>query len=418
MGPLLRFAGTMSPPASSAIPTVLREVDALVKRVADVARLLPALTADNAAEERARLVDSLASGRVPTPSWDLKRRRVEPQIWRMLDRARTKVEGQLVESLYLARLDELELELAMIEALGDARRIRSLAARRFGTGRTEVQLPDGAVPLARVARSLLESLPHREERRTIPPVAEPGRPSLASLMLRVARRAGLSIDIKVEPRLSAGAATGDRTVFLADRRFGRRESLRFAVHEVLGHAVAAANARAQPIRLFEIGTAGSFSAQEGLCLCLEERTGVLDAYRLRIIAARVLTTDRMHHGAPFGETARWLCREHGFSAADAIGVAERAYRGGGVARDVGYLHGWLRVRAALRQGAITIDDMRVGRVGLDAVRQLPALVAAGLARPPRYRPSLERSLLSTDSGTSPETSPPSVAASFTMLEET
>jgi len=389
-----------------------------MKQVAGVARLLPALTAENAAEERARLIRDLDAGRMPVPQWSLRARRVEPRVWRMLEAARDRSRELYCGELYLDRLEELELELSMIEALGEPKRIRPLAARRFGTGRTEVELPDGPVPLAQVARGLLESLPHREEERTVPPVASPDRPSLASLMLQVAQRAGLSIDIKVEPRLSAGAATGDRTVFLADRRFGRRESLRFAVHEVLGHAVAAANARAQPIRLFEIGTAGSFSAQEGICLCLEERWGVLDAYRLRIIASRVLATDRMHHGAPFGDTARWLYREHDFSASDAIGVAERAYRGGGVARDVGYLRGWLRVRQAISRGETTIDHMRAGRVGLEAATRLPELIRAGLARVPRHRPSLDRSLLSTEGGTSLETSPPSVAASFTMLEET
>lgn len=418
----------MSLGSQRAVPHPLREVDALMKRVADVARLLPALTADNAAEERARLVAELERGSTPVPTWALQRRRVEPVIWRMLERARSKIEGQPAEALYLARLEELEIELAMIEALGEPKVIRPLAARRFGTGRTEVDLPwgdpdlfgtlRGRIPLAQVARALMESLPHREEPREVPPIARGGQLSLAALMLRVARRAGLEIDIKVEPRLSAGAATGDRTVFLAERLFGKRESLRFAVHEVLGHAVAAANARAQPIRLFEIGTAGSFSAQEGICLCLEEQSGMLDAYRLRIIASRVLATDRMHHGAPFGETARWLRDEHEFNAPDAIGVAERAYRGGGVARDVGYLRGWLNVRAALAEGLTTVDHMRAGRVGLDAARQLPELIARGLARAPRYRPSLESSLLPTDGGTSLETSPPSVAASFTMLEET
>ena len=408
----------MAPPTPVTIPRSIREADALMKQVADVARLLPALTANNAAAERARLIAELERGQAPVPSWTLRNRRVEPRVWRLLERARRRVEGELIEGAYLARLDELEIELAMIEALGEPRRVRPLAARRFGTGRDEVPLPDGPAPLAKIARSLLDSLPHREEARTVPPLARPGQPSLGSLMLRVAHRAGLQIEIKVEPRLSAGAATGDRTVFLAERRFGRRESLRFAVHEVLGHAVAAANARAQPIRLFEIGTAGSFSAQEGICLCLEEQTGVLDAYRMRVIASRVLATDRMHHGAPFGETARWLHRDHGFNAPDAIGVTERAYRGGGVARDVGYLRGWLLVRAALRRGDTTVDHMRAGRVGLDVARELPSLIEAGLARVPRHRPSLERSLLPTDGGTSLETSPPSVAASFTMLEET
>ncbi|HJL20019.1 MAG TPA: DUF1704 domain-containing protein [Sandaracinaceae bacterium LLY-WYZ-13_1] len=405
-------------PTASVVPRALREADASMKRIADVARLLPALTATNAAEERARLVRALEGGEAPAPSWRLERRRVDPALWRLLDGARRAVLGTPVEELYLERLEELELELSMIDALGEPKLVRPLAARRFGTGRTEVELPDGPVPLARVARALLDSLPHREEPREVPPCAEPDRPSLASLMLTVARRAGLRIEIKVEPRLSAGAATGDRTIFLADRRFGRRESVRFAVHEVLGHAVAAANARDQPIRLFEIGTAGSFSVQEGMCLCLEEVAGVLDAYRLRIVAARVLATDRMHQGAPFGDTARWLHAELGFSAPDAIAVAERAYRGGGVARDVGYLRGWLRVRTSIAAGETSIDFLRIGRVGLDAARALPRLLEAGLARPPRYRPSLSRSLAATPAGTSLETSPPSVAASFTMLEET
>ncbi|MBX3269629.1 MAG: DUF1704 domain-containing protein [Sandaracinaceae bacterium] len=409
----------MSPPAPPPdVPRALREVDALMKPVADTARLLPALTAENAVEERARLVDALERREAPVPAWTLRPARVEPAVWRMLERARARVEGEPIAALYLARLDELELELAMIEALGDARRVRPLAARRFGTGRTEVEAPGGRAPAARFARALLDALPHREEPHTVPAAAAAGRPSLAGLMLAVAREAGLSIEVKVEPRLSAGAATGDRTVFLADRWFGAREAQRFAVHEVLGHAVAAANARAQPLRLFEIGTAGAFSAQEGLCLCLEERAGLLDPYRLRIVAARVLAADRMHHGAPFGDTARWLRREHELSAADAIGVAERAYRGGGVARDVGYLVGWLRVRGALERGETNVDDLRAGRVDVETARALPRLIEAGLARPPRHRPSLSSSRAATDAGTSFETSPPSLAASFTMLEET
>lgn len=407
-----------APPHLRTIPVALREADALMKRIAEVARLLPALTATNAVEERARLVAEVGSGGTPSPRWELKKRRVEPELWRVLDLARNRVRSLPAEELYLARLDELELELSMIEVLGDPKRVRPLAARRFGDGRASVALPGGPVPLARLARALLDSLPHREEPREVPPYDAPGRPSLAALMHAVACSAGLRLEVKVEPRLSAGAATGDRTVFIADRWFGRRESLRFAVHEVLGHAVAAANAREQPIRIFEIGTAGSFGAQEGVALWLEEKAGVLDAYRLRVIAARVLATDRMHSGASFGETARWLHRDQGFSPCDAISIAERAYRGGGVARDAGYLAGWLEVRSALAAGTTTLDALRSGRVGIAVAEELPALIELGLARPPRYRPSLTRSLSATDAGTSLDTSPPSMAASLTMFEET
>jgi len=406
------------PPPARAISSALREADAHMRRVADVARLLPALTATNAVEERARLVAEVSRGGTPSPRWELKKRRVDPELWRSIDSTRARVEGSPAAELYRARLEELELELSMIEALGDPKRVRPLAARRFGDGRMTVALPGGPVPLAQLASALLDSLPHREEPREVPPYDAPGRPSLVALMHAVACSAGLSLEVKVEPRLSAGAATGDRTVFIADRWFGRRESLRFAVHEVLGHAVAAANAREQPIRIFEVGTAGSFGAQEGLALWLEEKAGVLDAYRLRVIAARVLATDRMHRGAHFGETARWLHREHELSPMDAISIAERAYRGGGVARDAGYLAGWLAVRAALAEGTTTIDALRAGRVGLQVAEELPALIELGLARAPRYRPSLARSLSSTERGTSRDTSPPSMAASLTMLEET
>ena len=65
--------------------------------------------------------------------------------------------------------------------------------------------------------------------------------------------------MRVEPNLTAGAATGDRTVYLADRRFGPREALRLAVHEVLGHLTSAANGRVQPLRIMEWGTGFSFA---------------------------------------------------------------------------------------------------------------------------------------------------------------
>src|SRR5687768_15549643 len=125
------------------VPFALREADAFMKRVADVARLLPALTAENAVEERARLVDEVNAGGIPTPRWVLKRRRVEPELWRLLHGVADRVKGTYAEALYLARVEELELELGMIEALGEPKRIRPLAARRFGDGQLEVDLPGG-----------------------------------------------------------------------------------------------------------------------------------------------------------------------------------------------------------------------------------------------------------------------------------
>jgi hypothetical protein len=92
-----------------------------------------------------------------------------------------------------------------------------------------------------------------------------------------------------------------------------------------------------------------------------------------VIASRVVATDRMHGGASYGETARHLAHDLGLPADIAITTAERAYRGGGVARDAGYLFGYASVRAALAAGTARIEELRSGRVSLaslDVVRTL------------------------------------------------
>ena len=366
----------------------IRPIDALLARAAREARVLPALTPRNAAVERARLTLEVARGEAPAPRWELARRRVDPATWKTIDEARALARDRmpkLLRELYLARLDELEVDLAMIEAVGDPVRVRPLAARRFGTGMREVQLDDGPVRVSQVARGLLERLAPAEETRSVPAAA------LAQTIRLAARAAGLPpLEVKIDARLVAGAATGDRGIFLADRRFGRTECKRLVVHEILGHAVAAANAALHPIRIFEIGTAGSFADQEGLALALEEHAGALDAHRMRVLAARVIATDRMHSGAAFGETARQLHRAHGFSPEVAVLITERAYRGGGVARDAGYLYGYLRVRGALARQEATVDALRNGRIGLDDLRAIEELEARGLATAPAFRPALER----------------------------
>jgi hypothetical protein len=228
----------------------------------------------------------------------------------------------------------------------------------------------------------------------------------------------LHVSVRVEPNLTAGAATGDHTVFVADRQFTLREAWRLAVHEVLGHLTAAENGSLQPLRLLEWGTAFSFADQEGVAISIEAAFGVLDRARLRALAGRVLATRAMHAGAIFGETARTLFRDYGFSAAEAIAISERAYRGGGVARDAGYLRGYLRVREAVASGSTSLDELRMGRVGLQALPELRSLRAQGLIRPSPQRPNLTRSFFSTRAGTVPLRLPPSAAASLISVELT
>jgi uncharacterized protein (TIGR02421 family) len=394
----------------------LRRLELRMKGLCLAARMLPALTAENAASERVRLIECLARGEAPVPRWQILARRVPAQVFRLVDELRHEAQHVPGAALYEAKLDELELELLLVDALGRPRLVRPLAARRYGTGALLAPAPGGELSLAYCARTILDRLPPTSEPNELPAIGGPD--SLGALVQQLAAAIGLEVEVRVEPRLSAGAATGERTVFLAARRFGRVEARRLAVHEVLGHLLSAANGRAQPLRLLQWGTAGSFVDQEGVALYIEELAGVMDAGRLRTLAARVLATDLMHRGASFADTARKLVHDEHFSVPEAITIAERAYRGGGVARDVGYLLGWLRVHDAIERGAATLAELQLGRVSVEALPEIRALIPGGYVRAALFRPNFSRSFFSTKSGTTPFKSPPSDAASLIRLELT
>ncbi|HEY6880467.1 MAG TPA: tyrosine/phenylalanine carboxypeptidase domain-containing protein [Polyangiales bacterium] len=394
------------------------KLDTLVAHAAALARPVASLTPENAASERARLIACLARGETPVPAFALAHQRVDAWIHRVIDEARFMARGCAFGALYEERLDELELDLAILAAWGDERLVRPLSARRYGRGSEPVRMGEGEVPLVQVARSLLATLaPRAPEPAALPADARDGS-SVAAMIRRAALGAGLDVEVRVEPRLASLAATGERTVFLADRPFTLREARRLTAHEVFGHLVVAANARAQPLRLLQIGLAGSFADQEGLALYLEQELGLMCNDRLRTLAARVVATVALYDGATFGEVARMLCDHHEFTPEAAIAIAERTFRGGGVARDAGYLAGFLRVRNAILGSEATLDELRRGRVSLRAVSALRGLEQGGFVLPACYRPSLALSRKLTFGGTKAETSPPSEAASLTMFELT
>jgi uncharacterized protein (TIGR02421 family) len=394
----------------------LRRMELRLKGLCMASRMLPALTAENAAAERRRLTAELQRGGMPVPDWRIARQRVPAEAFRLIDELRLAAEELPGGPLYVARLDEIELDLMLIDALGRPRAVRPLSARRYGTGDAIAPTALGPLPLSRCARILLDEVQPAHEPLEV--AADGGPESLGAHVRALADRVGLDVTVRIEPQLAAGAAAGERTVFVAPRKFGRVEARRLAVHEVLGHLVAAANGRAQPVRLLEWGTAGSFVDQEGLALYLEHVHGVMDATRLRTLAARVIAADMMHRGASFAETARKLVDDEHFPPAEAVAIAERAHRGGGVARDVGYLLGFLRVHDAITRGEATVDELRCGRVSLQALPVIAELRAEGYARSSAFRPNLCRSFSATNSGTMPLRSPPSEAASLISDELT
>lgn len=367
-----------------------QQLDAVLQQVQRYIQLLPAVTPINGREERGRLVQSLKCGQFLEARFELPKVDVPRQAYRLLSEARALVKGAVFRDLYERKLEELELELQILDAIGEPKRIRPLCARRFGSGSDRVPTEQGERSLGDVADDILAGSDGDREPREVPAEGQPN--SVVELMKRASLGLGLNLDIRVDPRLSAGAATGQRTILVADRKFGRNEAKRLTVHEVFGHAVAAANGRSQPIRLFDLGTAGSFADQEGLALCLEEQIGALTGYRLRMIAVRVWIVDRMIGGASFSNTAKSLMTDHGFDALDAVILCERAYRGGGLARDAAYLAGYLRVSAAIKRQPAALHTLRAGRLAVSDLESLPRLQEVGAYRKPWLRPEVPAAL--------------------------
>jgi hypothetical protein len=220
-------APAVSPDAG--LLNALRAFEVKLGLVAKSARLLPAVTARNAFEERLRLASDLQSGEMPKPRFEYAAPRACHANLRWLDHLRAEASQLPAASLYRAKIDELELDVAMLASLGDSRNLRPLAARRFGTGDELIDTVEGPVRLIDYSLRLLTgpSL-RRRERPTVPADAGPGELCLRGLVEHVAAAAGLHVSVRVEPNLTAGAATGDRTVFIADRSFtsSRRRSCR------------------------------------------------------------------------------------------------------------------------------------------------------------------------------------------------
>ncbi|UCF45986.1 MAG: DUF1704 domain-containing protein [Myxococcales bacterium] len=392
------------------------ELDVALRRLHDTARLLVSSTTHSDPAERHRLTQCVARAEHAKPRWEWRSVAIERNVWRDLGRARELAADSEAPDLYLPRLEELETELLLLESLGRAKQVRPMAARLFGTGGEQL-FPDADHTVLDAAHEILAHAPTGQELKTIPAASTDGV-DLRGLMLAYAKHVGLHIAVRVDPGLIANAAVGERTVFIADRRFGAHEAQRLATHEVYGHLVSAFNGRAQALGVFAIGTAGSYGDQEGVAIYLEELAGLLDPCRQRTLAGRLLTTHAMHAGVSFGDAARALVREHDFSAAGAVTLCERAFRAGGVARDAVYLTSWLRIRRAVGRGETNLAELQLGKVSVGALPEVRRLAREGLVSQPIYLSNLARSLGKTGAGTRPDTSPPSLATSLTRFDAT
>ena len=353
----------------------LKQLDEVLLRAERTIALLDRCRAKNQVRELDRLRSAWRAGRRVKPRFEYA---PAPQ----LHDTRTALEVALRRSegrgpwgaLYAARAQELDREAAVVEALGAAE-FGARAAARFAVdggphgqqaelwARAWAEAPTGGSERTDAVRSDDERDPR----------------SLVSAMRRSVGRLRLPFRVILEKALWCAAATGDGVILVrSGAHYTSRTVVRVVIHEIEGHVLPRHRARAESCGLFAVAGAGGSDDEEGRALLLERRHGCFDVERRRELARRHLAALSVRRGAGWSETAALLL-ELGTPVVEAVEVASRAHRGGGLARELVYLPALCRVEAALACDAELERWLERGRIGVAG-----ALCVRALGAPPEW----------------------------------
>lgn len=328
--------------------------------------LLAHVTPSNFADATARMEKLLRTGEATTLQFEYARPHVDmARLQEELEHAASSWEAEDdLGALYAARARELALEAGICGARGSAA-IVALAKARYGGERAFALEADA------LARAWLASPVPADDEAEWVVTDDPLDPR--SLLCRMRAEIGerrLPCRVAISRSLAPLAAVGDGVVQVtAGRRVRVEDVERTVAHEIEGHVVPSVRATTERIGLYRIGTARGSDHQEGYALVVEERRGHLQGLRRLEIAIRHLASRRVHEGWPMAETATELS-----GVTDRLDLVARsvcrAYRGGGLGREVAYLPSLLAVRDALEQEPELEDTLTSGRVSIEAARQL------------------------------------------------
>lgn len=156
-------------------------------------------------------------------------------------------------------------------------------------------------------------------------------------------------------------------------------------HEIGTHLLTYCNGRCQPFRQLATGLAGYEELQEGLAVLAEYLSGGLTPNRIRTLAARVMAVRFMMERLPFPLTFSRLHHDYGIPPRQAFVTTLRAYRAGGLTKDVIYLRGLRDLHAHLASGH-DIEPLYVGKVGLHHFPYLQEMRRRGIIHAPSLLP--------------------------------
>lgn len=194
----------------------------------------------------------------------------------------------------------------------------------------------------------------------------------------------IDVHAEVQDDVSGVMVSGDTLLIGPESKIQKVRAHALLQHEVGTHLVTHVNGSAQPIKVLGTGLAGYDETQEGLAVLAEVACGGLTPFRLRQLAARVLTVHRMVTGASFQEAHEALVAD-GVPTSSAFTTTMRAFRAGGLTKDAIYLRGMLDLLDHLRHGG-DLELLLLGKFALEDLPMVTDLHERGVLEPPILQP--------------------------------
>ncbi len=342
------------------------EVAGRLRQIETQVALLDRVRPLNLTSELKRLTEGCQGGQQLRPAFEYAPRVELRDLRRELSGLGRALDAQEPEQRLLAeRALELELEASLAEQVAQPA-FAALAGQRFPP-------PPEAQAVARVAEQFLTAQPDREFAGKIEVLhdsADTRDPqSLWSELSRRLQAERWPVRVEVVVGLVSLAAVADGVVRVrAGARLSQRAARRIALHEVEGHVRPRVTGQLLG-GVFSAGSARASEDEEGRAILLEERAGLLDAGRRKELARRYLAASSLRQGAEFWDTVT-LLGQRGATLTDAVELATRVHRGGGLGRESIYLIGYQRVATALARRPELERVLTSGRVSLSAAESL------------------------------------------------
>jgi uncharacterized protein (TIGR02421 family) len=329
-------------------------VDRRLAEISESFRFLLDLTPVNVVDARARFLASADR----EPEFEYRDLEDSPEVLRAeLDTVDVGgVEDHTLASLVHAKRRELQVQIEMLSTRGSGE-MCALSIELYGTV---------TVDLRETAEEILQaSFGGTSPTGTCLDAEQFAR--LAERELDHYRAVDPDLSAHVEIRSDVGSVMVANGNLLIPRALRVAEARADALlhHEIGTHVLTYVNGCHQPIRLLAGGLAGHEETQEALALLAEWLSGGFDPARLRQLAARVVAVHGMIEGKAFRDVHDELV-DASFSPTAAFGTTMRAFRAGGLTKDLVYLRGLIDLVDSVQAGQ-ALDVLWLGKMPLAAV---------------------------------------------------